>query len=709
MCLKSSVFVLSTVCLSIVLLTGNLAAKFSEKQLESVDEIISVYIADPWQKQMPLDKTGHLLLDVKLNLSPKQLQNRLLKVKLNSRRKGNETVALQFNNLKPNMTIPVDTHQIQWGAYDVVVTILDIKSKELASKNCVATVLPGGKEKIRVLNSLVSELMNAKLRGLLDRVRIEFMNPRDGWVWFRAAGACKLSLNEKKNEILTVKAQEPDEEVMLHLPMGRHTIMIDGSLSELVVHAIPALIYNVFPSETQIKPFGSHTWERLSKQMLPNVNMIEAQVSETPESVSWLAQGKSWLANVQAPGMLDKKEWSVEKMIDRWLNPRGFDLSKLSGMQVDEYWATASPDNLLKTTKSLVRLAEDPKFFGKMWIPFVIRMYGNEKAEGLMKIVRDAGWPYSLEVYVGEMKTEAENLKNIRNRFFKVAEMYEKAYPDAMKKAIFTLMYSYLPYCTSNRHPEADFRVHLDMQMNLLASHPAFFGLWGVQPYRSNYVNKEILNYMAKLLRHYCIAGNTDRFIEDPYELKHIADPDFTKGTLEWQVVQAKNGNVRAGQFLDYGTLQGRYPKCSYGDTFLILKRDATQPNIVSQNVKGLEKGRHYSLKIYTGDYQDLIAGRSKKRITRLSLNIHGAEVLPGAFAWPFRSNRGGASSYTKDKPFWMTYHWLMFRAIGPSAKLVIHDWENENSFGGPVGQETMVNFVELQPVHIEKQAYLQK
>jgi hypothetical protein len=49
--------------------------------------------------------------------------------------------------------------------------------------------------------------------------------------------------------------------------------------------------------------------------------------------------------------------------------------------------------------------------------------------------------------------------------------------------------------------------------------------------------------------------------------------------------------------------------------------------------------------------------------------------------------------------PFWMTYHWLRFRATGPTATLTLSDWTKSGEPGGPAGQQIMVNFVEIQPV----------
>jgi hypothetical protein len=219
-----------------------------------------------------------------------------------------------------------------------------------------------------------------------------------------------------------------------------------------------------------------------------------------------------------------------------------------------------------------------------------------------------------------------------------------------------------------------------------------------VQPYRSNYVDEEILNCMGMLLRHYAIEGRTGRMLSDPYELKHVADPDFEAGLAHWQVAAADPDSITAGRFAGYGDLQGRYPGGNTGDTFAVLRRSAKAPNVLRQQLQGLKPGRLYSLKVLTGDYGDLQAGKSRKDLQVLSITLEGAAVQPGGFSYPFKSCRG-PKPFTVQAPFWMTYHWLRFRATGPTAPLAIGDWADTDAAGGAIGQQTMVSFVEVQPV----------
>jgi hypothetical protein len=664
---------------------------------QTMVEPIHVVVQDPWQREMPSGKTKRVTMDVKLSLPAEQLSRGMLRIRLVSRETGEEALRREVRAPAAAMPLVLNVRKLPWGAYDLQTSFLDHESREVTSTRRVATILPGGKQRIRVLNNLVSELVDARAPGMLAQPRVEFMNPRHGWVWFQAAGTCALALGE--DALLRSQGGQPAAEAMRLLPAGRHVVAVAGTPTDLVVRAIPALVYNVYPSTPRITPFGANSWERLQKHMLPNINMIESGLAGTPEHREWLAQGRSWIANIQAPGLIDKKEWTADKMLALWRAPRGWDLAGVSGIQVDEYYSGAKSLRFeAPLVTSLARLSEDPDFAGKLWIPFLAGKYGATPDNLFVKTVLGAGWPFSEEVYLGEMPTEEENLSNIRARFHGVAAAYESIHPGSLRRMIFTPMFAYLPYCTANRCPQADFRVHLDQQMQMLATDPAFFGLWGVQPYRSNYVDEEILNCMGRLLRHFCIEGKSERLLRDPYELKHVADPDFEEGLARWQVAAAAAGSVRPGTFGGYGTLAGRYPSGRIGDTFAVMTRSAKAPNVLSQELRQLQPGRLYSVKVITGDLADLQGGKTRKVSQTLSIQIDGATVVPGGFHHPFPSCRG-PRPFTAKKPFWMTYHWLQFRATGGPAALSISDWAKPGEPGGPVGQQVMVNFVEVQPV----------
>ena len=679
--------------------------------LPEVIEPLQVAVHAPWQAGMKPGKTDRMNLDVQLAVPEEQLNGSKLRVRLVSHESGAEVLTQDIASPKETQSLALDVKSLPWGSYDLIASFQNADGTEIARTTQVATVLPGGPQQIRVLNNLVSELMDARSRKLLGSSRIEFMNPRKGWVWLRAAGACEVKLGG--TVVLAAGEGQPAVEAMRLLPVGKHVLETSGKPTDLTVRAIPYLAYNVFPSTPRIASFGPNTWERLKAHMLPNVNMIESPQFDTPESRAWMAQGKLWIRNVQAPGLLDNKTWTVDNLRELWLNPGkstawpeipGLDISKVSGVQVDEYGSgTKSLRVMEPVVKSIAELSENPAFAGKYWIPFLIGGWGTTP-EGILffKTVWGAGWPFAEEVYLGELSGEKANLNQIRSKFRALAALYERAQPGAVRRMLFTLMYSYMPFCMTNRCPESDFRVHLDMQMQTLATDPAFFGLGGVQPYRSNYVNEEILNCMGRMLRHYAIEGRTDRMLTNPYELQHIANPEFAEGAKQWVVTAAEEGSVTPGKLAGYGSVQGRYPASLQGDTFLLMRRSAKAANVLSQEIKGLTPGRLYSLKLITADYADLKAGKTRNAAVPVSVAVDGAAVQPGGFSESFPSDHTKAKLApfnTKESTFWMTYHYLTFRATGPTAQLTIKDWPSDTDPGGPVGQQVMVNFVEIQPV----------
>ena len=145
-----------------------------------------------------------------------------------------------------------------------------------------------------------------------------------------------------------------------------------------------------------------------------------------------------------------------------------------------------------------------------------------------------------------------------------------------------------------------------------------------------------------------------------------------------------------------FSWLEGRFPQTSQGDTVLWMKRSARRPNSVSQPITALQPGRLYSLRLYSGDYKDL----SRRQKHAVAIELHNVEVLPEKsfqhiFANCYDHSYG---PYNKDHRAWLNYHWIIFRAKGEAATPRISDWANPKEPGGPLGQELIMNFVEIQP-----------
>ena len=104
------------------------------------------------------------------------------------------------------------------------------------------------------------------------------------------------------------------------------------------------------------------------------------------------------------------------------------------------------------------------------------------------------------------------------------------------------------------------------------------------------------------------------------------------------------------------------------------------------------------AVKLLSADVQHL--ERADKTV--LSITVDGGDVLPEyAFQFVFPSCYSHkVGPYDEKNPAHISYHRMVFKAKTRTARLAIADWASPTEPGGPIGQETAFNFVEIQPFH---------
>jgi hypothetical protein len=322
-------------------------------------------------------------------------------------------------------------------------------------------------------------------------------------------------------------------------------------------------------------------------------------------------------------------------------------------------------------------------------------MYLNDKTTQLFKTVVDNGFQFAEEIYMQEKPTElgARQYLNamVRQRMLR----YQAAMPNCNRGVTAVLAYMSIPTETVNVDPNADYKVFMDMQMNLLANDPVFSDLGGVMWYHSAYASEEALRWSARLLRHYCLEGRRDMLSQDPYELTHIINADFRRGGEGWTLHPAEDGAMQPKSVRGLGGRQGRYPDAAMGDNALWTRRSAAAPNRFSQRIKHLQPGRLYSVKMISGDQQNV----TQELPHVMNIHLHDVDLLPQRTIEE-TFTRSGGSYGKKDNPKhrWLTYRQVFFRARGSEAHLTIGDWANDNEPGGPIGRELVHNFIEVEP-----------
>lgn len=607
-----------------------------------------------------------------------------------------------------------DAQTFPVGNYDIHVNILDSNGNFIGDESKTSFYWKGQSEAfkgVKVLNNFVWELLNVQGNSTLSKSnQYSINNPYDRWVYISAAakitngGEIWVSIDSNSRDDAIIVLTDKDNyslEAMRFLLDGMHNIFVgckgDVVLENLVVRSIPILQYAFYGANPHIHPYGPYDWEFLSKDILPNVNMvISCGKAEPSQLQEWKAGGGKWISIANVP-----ETNKVDKMYEFWTNSIGFQHPLMDGIIVDEFGGgnDAVYDSYAEAVK---KIYSNPQFKGKLFMPYGGTFYGKDKSTRFAKACIDNGGYVCWERYLPEQLTQNEAISFIRQRLLNEFPLWEEAIPGVTRKMIMVLGCMSQPTESLNVDPTVNFKVFMDMQFRLLATHPAFFGLGGLQAYHSSYCDEENIRWIGKLYRHYCIEGNTEPLSKDSYKLTHIQNPDFGEGTNGWDVLPAKEGSLKSLSFSCYSWLQGRYPRTKKGDTFLWMKHCAEGPNVFSQEIKDLTPGRLYSLKMITGDYQDLINERSVKADHDLMIQIENAEILSGtkkAFQCAFPNNYAHIlGKFNQKYPYWMNYHWRVFRAKGTTAKLTVKDWKNDKEPGGPLGQELMFNFIEIQP-----------
>jgi hypothetical protein len=574
------------------------------------------------------------------------------------------------------------------------------------------------------LNNLVTELLDVPAHRRKSVQDISFTNPRHGWVYV----SVKLPAGDHDKPVLSIDPVPEGEggtlygiekdgtlEFMRQLPSGTYQLRINGEggsgRSSIVVRAIPELIYTGLGydcvtradrSSPWLESYGPYDWEFLENiNLTENVNVILERGKPRPENArplqQWRKQGKkvlaasftSWLTTKYQPLTAEDvyREWSTSE----WPN-YGFEADGYYGTLMSEFGNyVPTAEEFPAFTGAVKRLSQEAKFKNKVFYPFTYSsMVETERTKAFLKTVLEAGYRWAEERYLQELPTE----KAARDYLDVALKQYlmkcQNVFPGCQKQLIMNLGFISVPKLNLDINPHVDYKVFLDLQMNLVANDPVFLGTYGMAWYHSAYADEELVRWSAKLNRHYCIEGKKSRLTTDPYILAHIKNADFDERLAGWEVEPAEAGSIVAGHAQEYGKLQGRYKSTGEGNHFLLIRRSAKAPNRVSQQVRNLTPGRLYSIRMLVSDYADLLQRKGVEKISDVSIVVDGVEVLPEkTFREVVTSDPGGDTLY-------MTYQRMVFRAKSETAKLVISDWQARPV--GPIGQELAINFIQIQP-----------
>ena len=652
-------------------------------------------------------------------------------------RKGKRSgLRKHFDNLRAwdRMEAVFDATELEAGEYAAQVTVSDKAGAILAKSPVSRFQWPerapekdkGGP---KVLNNFVSELLKVKRPGRSRYMDYEFENPRDGWILVSSAakteadGKIWLSLDSASREeaIIIHDEHRASGEAMRLLSQGGHKVRAwregESFLDSLVVRRIPELSIVNFLNNPRIRGFGPYDIAFFERYIVPNLNCMSGGVPKNhwekrarPFAEQWKAQGKRWIKEEQATPYF--KGLSPEESFNYWINTAAVKDPIYDGILADEY---GDHPKYEATTQSLKKLFRDERFKGKFFHPYCGPMYVSDESKAFINTVIGSGANFFWSVYLKEPYSSGEAARIINRMLIAKARRWKQDIPESIERMVISFGHflSATPE-TFNSKPWCDYKVFMDLQFAALANDPVFRGVAGVNEYKLAYADDEYVRWAMRLYRHYCIEGNRGLLSKRygyAFRLRHIHNPDFDEGLTSWVVEPATKGTVQVKRHGAFGRLQGRWRFgrgdfiSEEGNNFLWMKRSLKRPNVVTQQITNLQPGKLYSLKMITGDYEDLLRGRSRKQKHAMRITIENVQLVPercfqsdcfSPHEWRFRG---------QPHPYRMNYHQVVFKAMGKTAKLAVSDWRSNPSTGsgqaapgGPMGQELVCNFIEVQP-----------
>ena len=561
------------------------------------------------------------------------------------------------------------------------------------------------------LNSFVKEIVNTSVADQNPLHTFAFTNdriPDGGWVFVattaRTGEGGKVTVHVDSGDAEPIVVHEAKTESTLEsmrfLSRGEHKLIVLSSggaqLDRVVVRSIPEILYANFGRTPHVNGYGEYDWAFLKKHVLPHTTTIISG-RETPSKIDewmpylkeWKAMGRRWIAEVGVP----QKE-NPDEAFAYWAGCVGMQHPMLDGIIADEFGTMHMGKYVPAYAGAFKRLRKE--FPDKVFMPYGVSVWSKvELYRPFIELIKEVGYAHTPEVYIRCPPT-AEKAKwrieeiNFGRMLYNWRELVDIG-PE-MQVIVLGLMSE--PPETLVEHPQADFKVFMDMEFHYIANEGRFRGLRGIFDYLSTYASEETLRWLGMLFRHYCIEGKRARLSTDPYVLPHIVNGDFDDGTAGWEVRVAEKDGITTTHIEDLGWIEGRYPKTTQGNNFCLMRRSEKGPNRISQSIKAIEPGRLYSFRMFSADPKNL----KEKQKLGISIDLEGCDVLPEkSFQHIFRSHCHGTKELPRNK-IWLNYHVIVFRARTKDATLVISDWLDDKTPGAAVGQETIFNFVQVRP-----------
>ncbi len=620
--------------------------------------------------------------------------------------------------------IKLDASDLPPGNYKLQAGINGPEGQALSETLEHAVTWPGRDEAfegVTVRNNLVWDLLDMKPGRVRGEKSFAFHSPKTRWLWFGATveagkGEVRISVDppgRRPAELLFEPGGNTTKQTVCFLPAGDARLIVQSrgpsQIDHLVARSVPELFHHKLLAGPKPVGVSPETAGFMKKYVLPNINHWAGPIHN--ELLQQIApKNYRVLAGMHAKGTPDLGEpyfTSMEEAYEYITKHKSMHEERSDGIIFDEI--TSAYAQCSYYADAINKIKAEERFKDKRVYCYVGTLHGSDHGRELVQALIDAGGALVWERYLATRSSETTAREYLRQILVEEAVKYRERCPGSIDRLITLFTYfSMAGAHLNNSTPSVNYLTYFDMQFNIVANHPAFWGAYGLGGWGSSYADEENTRWFMHLMRHYGIEGRTESATRDPYIAGHIDNPDFTYGTEGWSLHPAEAGSIYPADQRGMGNLQGRKNRTE-GSAVLVTKRSAERPNKFSQEISNLEPGRLYSFQMFTGDRESL----RRLEMHGVSIQIENATLLRDkSYMYPASNPPWGRyPPYNTNKSWaWMNYHYRVFRADGPTARLVISDWgcdaawhardvfDGTNAPIGPIGQEIMYNFITIKP-----------
>ena len=442
-------------------------------------------------------------------------------------------------------------------------------------------IVPGvDTSRVKVLNNLHKVLFEKTLQA---NEKSSFGNPRNGWVLFTMP----------HNMCINVAGRDLTTGQFVRLGLGNHHFTVVKGSGKVTVSAIAEVSLYAFATGPFFTNIPKQDWTFVQKYMLPyTMNFLG---TEAPEAdVKKLRSGtQKFYVNCKIAAINNAKLNAQTP-----IKTRGMDVNNknVDGIFIDEL-AMASEKPLVYFLKNLPRLALTPE---RDVYTYICGNLQNNRFTA--KVFADStnltGHSYILsELYLPNRYADEKLAeKFINDRLIAYAARLNKMLPGIMPQIGISLCQSNMPLNFSVDHePEADHRVFLDMQLNVLANSPEFKNIGCINFWGGNYADTSRHRWISALFKHYVFEGKKSR-LSDEFGLKlvpgHLKNASFREHLKYWN----KSGSVGYGKAADGANFLKYFNNNNDSSNMAIFTKNQYSAKL-NQQMNNLEPGKKYKVR----------------------------------------------------------------------------------------------------------------